>query len=390
MFVCHIERREDSDEPSIVIPKWEDGAFLLEAMLQHYKCSVAAPCRPGFQLETSMNAMFNLDRQIASTPEAVREILARAAVPKLDGNRPIIFTGIGTSLHAARVAAAWINVLTDGKVRPQALDAHDVGTWIPLRPDDQVIVISHRGTKIFPTASLVRARAAGATTVAIVGATAPEQAADHTLRTCANETAGTFTVSYLSSLAVLARLAAQFDTSAEQSFAKAIGELPEAVDWTIGLGDAAAAASALAKAETLLILAFGLDLPTAQEAALKIKEGAWQWTEAMSTEFALHGTPASFHARMAAIVIEPDQPDGGRTDLLCSVLAKIGIRTLRVGERAECDLPFVAPHPLLRSVTGIVPFQRLTAELARMRGTNPDTMHGGRFPWETVMRELRL
>ena len=108
-----------------------------------------------------MSAKFNLDRQIASAPEAMRKILA-VEVPELDHGRPIILTGIGTSLHAARVAAGWISMLTDGKTRAQVLDAHDVGTWVPLQPDDQVIVISHRGTKIFPTAALARARAAGA------------------------------------------------------------------------------------------------------------------------------------------------------------------------------------------------------------------------------------
>jgi glucosamine--fructose-6-phosphate aminotransferase (isomerizing) len=336
-----------------------------------------------------VSAKFNLDRQIASAPEAMRKILA-VEVPELDHGRPIIFTGIGTSLHAARVAAGWISMLTDGKARAQALDAHDVGTWVPLQPADQVIVISHRGTKIFPTAALARARAAGASTMAIVGQTAPNQVADHTLRTCANETAGTFTVSYLSSLAVLARLAAQFDASADQAFSDAIEALPDAVQKTIRLGNPAAAAAALKEAETLLIVGFGLDLPTAQEAALKIKEGAWQWTEAMSPEFALHGTPASFHPGLAAAVIEPGEPDGGRTELLRSVLDQLGIRTLLVSERLDVELAFVSPHPLLRPVTSIVPLQRLTAELARLRGTDPDTMHGNREPWRAVMTGVRL
>jgi glucosamine--fructose-6-phosphate aminotransferase (isomerizing) len=226
--------------------------------------------------------------------------------------------------------------------------------------------------------------------MAIVGQTAPNQDADHTLRTCANETAGTFTVSYLSSLAVLARLAAQFDASADQAFSDAIEALPDAVQKTIHLGNPAAAAAALNAAETLLIVGFGLDLPTAQEAALKIKEGAWQWTEAMSPEFALHGTPASFHPGLAAAVIEPGEPDGGRTEILRSVLDQLGIRTLLVSERLDVELAFVSPHPLLRPVTSIVPFQRLTAELARLRGTDPDTMHGNREPWRAVMTGVRL
>jgi glutamine---fructose-6-phosphate transaminase (isomerizing) len=333
---------------------------------------------------------FNLDRQISSAPKALQEILTRIEAPALDPKRSIIFTGIGTSLHAARVAVGWVNMLTGGSVRAQALDAHDVGTWVPLLPEDQIVVISHRGTKIFPTAALARARKVGARSLAIVGQVAPEQVADQTIRTCSNETAGTFTVSYLSSLTVLAKLVAQFDTSANRSFANAISNLPDAVRETIGLGDLIDAATQISKADTLLIIGFGLDLPTAQEAALKIKEGAWQWTEAMSPEFALHGTPASYHSGMGALVIQPDRSDGGRTDLLRSVFDDLGIRVLSVSDRLNDALPFVSPHSLLRPVTSIVPFQRLTAELARLRGTNPDTMHGGRHPWQEVMQKIKL
>ncbi|MFC3227934.1 SIS domain-containing protein [Marinibaculum pumilum] len=336
-----------------------------------------------------MSTTFNLDRQIASAPEAMRGILA-AEMPDLDPERPIIFTGIGTSLFAARVAAGWITMLTGGRNRAQAFDAHDMGTWMPVRAEDQVVVISHRGTKIFPTASLARARRAGARTIAIVGQAAPEQAADEVIRTCANETAGTFTVSYLSSLAALARLAAPFDTSPGRDFATAVDALPEAVDRTLRIPGPADAAAKVRDAETLLIVGFGADLQTAQEAALKIKEGAWQWTEGMSPEFALHGTPASFHPGMAAVVIEPEEDDGGRTELLLSVLDRLGIRCVTAGTHPDADLVFVTPHPLLRPVTGIVPLQRLAAELARLRGTDPDSMHGNREPWRSVMTGIRL
>ncbi|MFB2551377.1 SIS domain-containing protein [Ensifer soli] len=336
-----------------------------------------------------MRRDFNVDRQIAAIPEVVDGLLGME-VPALDPARPILFTGIGTSLHAARVAAGWIAMLTGGRVRPQALDAHDVGTFVPLRAEDQVVVISHRGYKIFPTAALVRAREAGARTLAIVGTAAPEQAADEVLRTCANETAGTFTVSYLGSLTVLALLAAAFDGSPDRAFARALRALPQALAKTLRRGNPAAAAQALSDAEVLLVVGFGLDLSTAAEAALKIKEGAWLWTEAMSPEFALHGTPASYRPGMAAAIIEPAEDDGGRTALLFSVLDRLGLKTLAVGERDGLDLSFVSPHPLLRPLTGIVPLQRLTAELARLRGTNPDTMHGDREPWRSVMTGIRL
>ena len=33
---------------------------------------------------------------------------------------------------------------------------------------------------------------------------------------------------------------------------------------------------------------------------------------------------------------------------------------------------------------------RLTAELARLRGTDPDSLHGRREPWQAAMTALRL
>lgn len=338
-----------------------------------------------------MTVPFNLDRQIASEPEVVRDVLATATFPALDPTRPILISGIGTSLHAARVAAEWIAALSGGAVRPHALDAHDVGTTTPLTAADQVVVISHRGWKTFPNAALERARAAGATTVAIVGRAAPEQPADHTVRTCENETAGTFSVSYLASLAALGRLAQQFDTGGRAGFAAGLEGLPAAIEATIAAPGMAEAAARLATSPTILLVGFGRDLPTAQEAALKIKEGAWQWTEAMSPEFAIHGTPAGYQPGMSAVLIDPAEDDGGRTALLRRILADLDLGPqLSCGESPAADLHFSSPHPLLRPVTGIIPFQRLTAELARLRGTNPDTMHGGREPWQTVMTSLKL
>jgi len=340
-----------------------------------------------------MNRKFNLDEQIAATPDVVADLLTTVDPPRLDPARPIIFTGIGTSLHAARVAADWITRLSGGAVRPLALDAHDVGTTAPLAAEDQIVVISHRGSKIYPTASLTRARDIGASTIAIVGQAAPEQPADHTLITCANETAGTFSISYLASMAVLAKLAARFDIDGAAGFQAGVDALPEAIAETIASSGATAAAAKLVDTSPLLIVGFGPDLPTAQEAALKIKEGAWMWTEAMSPEFALHGTPASFHSGMGAILIEPapGDADGGRTETLRGALGDLGLpAVLSCAERHDADLPFVSPHPLLRAVTGIVPFQQLTAELARLRETDPDTMHGNRQPWKSVMDGLTL
>ena len=343
-------------------------------------------------LEGVLVNRFAYDEQLSSIPEVVRGIVKRTDIPALDPNRTIIFAGIGTSLHAARVASDWVAALTEGRHRALAVDAHDLGTGItPLRPDDQIVVISHRGTKRFPTASLERARAVGCATVAIVGEAAPEQAADVTLRTSRNETAGTFSVSYQASLAMLARLVAATYPLEAADFAAALCGLPDALSATLAIPIDSNLVAELSRATPILISGFGPDLVTAQEAALKIKEGAWLWTEAMSPEFALHGTPASYNADMSAIVMMPTHEDGGRSAELVEVLRALGLRFVATCGDTQGDLRFaVPPHPLLRPFLAILPFHGLTAELARVLGADPDTLHGNRQPWKRIMTGLRL
>lgn len=331
---------------------------------------------------------FALDGQIAAQPAMVADLLTRD-VPRLDGERPIVFTGIGTSLHAARIAAAWTWRLSGGRIRAAAVDAHDLALCYPLGAGDQVVVISHRGHKRYPRAVLDRARAAGADTIAIVGADAPEQNADAVVRTCPNETAGTFTVSYLSALAVLARMVARLDGPLRDRFAGALDAVPEALDRTLGFPAPVEVAERCKDGEPLLLVGFDLDAITAAEAALKIKEGTRLWTEAMSPEFAMHGTPAAFRAGMSVVTLTPGTDDGGRMDTLRGLLDQFGANSWTCGDADE-HLRFAPTDPLLRPFTAIVPLQRLTAELARLRGTDPDTLHGGIEPWFTAMTGLEL
>lgn len=318
------------------------------------------------------------------------ELLEREVLG-LDSALPIIFSGIGTSLHAARVAADWVTRLTFGRARVLAVDAHDLGTDYPISEVDQVVVISHRGYKRFPNAALSRASKCGARTIGIVGRIAPEQDAVETIRTCANETAGTFSVSYLASLTILAKLVASIDPDPNSQFGNALSNLPDAISATLNFPLSKALIAKLASLEPLLIVGFGADFVTAQEAALKLKEGAWIWTEAMSPEFALHGTPASFTARMGAVIVAPISDDGGRMSELACVLETIGFPVVAsCGEEMSAEFRFTAPHPLLRPFTAILPFHRLTAELARIRKTDPDTLHGHREPWKSIMTSLKL
>jgi glutamine---fructose-6-phosphate transaminase (isomerizing) len=260
-----------------------------------------------------------------------------------------------------------------------------------LRTTDQVVVISHRGKKIYPLASLRRARALGCTTISIVGDTAPEQPADVTIRVCANETAGTFSVSYQASLAALAKIIMATFPVDTSTLSAALPSLPKTLAATLAMMPPDALTKRFASASPILISGFGSDLVTAQEAALKIKEGVWLWTEAMSPEFALHGTPVSYTSGMSAIVMLPARDEGGRSLELVGILKRIGMTAVATCGEGEVDLPFASPpHPLLRPFLAILPFHMLIAELARLRGTDPDTLHGYREPWGSIVKGLKL
>jgi glucosamine--fructose-6-phosphate aminotransferase (isomerizing) len=332
---------------------------------------------------------FALDEQIASQPQAVRNLLQRLEVPELNLQRPLIFTGIGTSLHACRVAVAWVNILTAGGVRPVAINAHSLALNTMLRSTDQVVVVSHRGTKQFPRAVLDRARHMGAATVALVGEGAPEPEADTVIHTCPEERSSTFTVSYITALVALGHLAAQCVGSRGDALLSALAILPEAIEQTLALPAPVEQAERIAGREPLLITGFALDAVTAVEAALKLKEGTYRWAEGMEVEMALHGPPAAFRAGMGAITITPASDDGGRTQAVRTLLHDLGVEVLTCGDQDE-DLRFAQVSQLIRPLVAIVPLQRLTAECARLSGTNPDAIHTDVEPWKTAMGHVVL
>lgn len=89
------------------------------------------------------------------------------------------------------------------------------------------------------------------------------------------------------------------------------------------------------------------------------------WIEAMSPEFALHGTPVSYRADMEAIMVLPTYGDGGCPRQLVDVLRALDLLSVVTCGENKADLGFaVPPHPLLPPFLAILPFHRLAAELA--------------------------
>lgn len=328
---------------------------------------------------------------VAAQPDVVAQML-EADVPALDASRPIVFTGIGTSLHACRVAAAWSRLLSGGRVRAAALDAHDLAVSGAVRAEDQVVVVSHRGTKRYPNEVLARAGEVGATTIAVTGRGAAEPGAGTVVRTCPQERASTHTMSYTASLTVLARMVASALGDDGRALLDALSGVPDAMHATLDLRPSQIAVDALVESapHAALIAGTGLDAITAQEAALKIKEGTYRWAEGMHTEFALHGTPAVFTASTVAYLIRPAGADGGRHAELRDLLHALGAPVFTCADDAGAELRFAPCHPLTRPLVVVLPFQRLVGAAAAALGADPDLTRMEAEPWASAIRAIEL
>src|SRR5215471_7094344 len=195
-------------------------------------------------------------RAIAAQPEWLAQVPTDRRFP--DGAR-ILFTGCGTSFHAA---------LTGGDA-VQALE-------LVLRPErdaDLLVLVSHEGETPLTLAAtqawqgprwLVTGRADGPIA---------ELCDEVVVCTPEIEESWCHTASYTCAVAAIAALNGED-----------IGWLPGAVEEAL-----AAPLPEAGEQERFLVAGSGRDLPTAHEAVLKLREGAWVAAEAYETEQLLHG-----------------------------------------------------------------------------------------------------
>ncbi len=124
--------------------------------------------------------------------------------------------------------------------------------------------------------------------------------------------------------------------------------LPEAVEEAL-----AAPALPVSDHERWLVAGAGRDWPTAQEAVLKLREGAYVAAEAHETEQLLHGYLAAVDESVRAFVLEGEGRGAERARQAVAALEAIGVDATLV--------------PTSHPVVDIVQFQRLTVDLADHR-----------------------
>jgi len=274
---------------------------------------------------------------MAAQPEWLAQVPTDKRLP--DGARAL-FTGCGTSFHAA---------MTGGEA-VQALEL----VLAPERDADVLVLVSHEGeTEMTLEAARVWSGPKWLVTGKAEGPIA-ELCDEVIVCTPAIEESWCHTASYTCAVAAIAALRGED-----------ISWLPNAV------GDALAAdLPHVSEQERFLVAGAGRNLPTAHEAVLKLREGAWVAAEAYETEQLMHGYFAAIDENVRAFVL-----DGARAADAVAGLDALG-----------CEVTLL---PTRHPVVDIVPFQRLAVAIADTRGRNPDRIRRDDPRWAEAAQRSR-
>jgi fructoselysine-6-P-deglycase FrlB-like protein len=274
---------------------------------------------------------------MASQPEWLARVPADRRLP--DGAR-VLFTGCGTSFHAA---------MTGGDA-VQALEL----VLAPEREADLLVLVSHEGET---EQTLEAARAWAGPKWLVTGrpdGPIAELCEEVIVCTPAIEESWCHTASYTCAVAAIAALRGEDIAWLPAAVAEALdADLP-------GFG----------AQERFLVAGAGRNLPTAHEAVLKLREGAWVAAEAYETEQLLHGYFAAVDESVRAFVL-----DGARAEDAVAGLRALG-----------CEVTLV---PTRHPVVDIVTFQRLTVGIADARGRNPDRIRRDDPRWADAAQRSR-
>ncbi|MFN2468327.1 MAG: SIS domain-containing protein [Gaiellaceae bacterium] len=269
---------------------------------------------------------------IGAQPEWLRALRVEQRLPP----GRVVLTGCGTSYHAAQ---------TGGEAL-QALDA-------VLNPPeaDVLVCVSHEGNTPL---TLEAARAFDGPRW-LVGGTAEGPIAalcdEVVVATPGIEQSWCHTASYTCAVAALAALRCED-----------VSWLADAVEEALSGGR-----EPVSGHDRWLVAGAGRDWPTAQEAALKLREGAFVAAEAHHTEQLLHGHLAAVDESVRALVLEGEGRAAERAADAAAALRELG-----------CDVTLVPTrHPAI----DIVRFQLLTVDLAAARGVDPDRIRRDDGRW---------
>jgi glucosamine--fructose-6-phosphate aminotransferase (isomerizing) len=288
--------------------------------------------------------------------------------------RAVITCARGSSDHAATFAKYLVETRA-GVLTASA--APSVSSVYGTRQDLAqclFVTISQSGQSPDLIANALAAKEAGASVVALVNdENSPLAiAADLCLPLCAGEEKSVAaTKSYIASLAAVAHLVAAWTGDAR--LFTALDALPGQLERAWDL-DWEAAVGKLVSANHLFVIARGVGLGVAQEAALKCKETCALHAESFSSAEVRHGPQALMQAGFPALFLAQDDETRPGLEALAAEWVARGLDVIVAG----CDLRGATALPTLEADAAVQPillaqsFYRLANAVAIARGHDPD------------------
>jgi glucosamine--fructose-6-phosphate aminotransferase (isomerizing) len=278
-------------------------------------------------------------KAINDQPEWLRGVPDRVGALRLPSGR-VVHTGCGTSFHAAQTGGEALQALEAVLSPPRA---------------DLLVCISHEGeTRL----TIEAAEAFDGPVWLVTGkAESPLAAVADEVLVVTPEVEESYchTASYTCAVAALAVLRGEDVRWLRLAVDQALSDPFEAGDW-----------------DGVAVVGAGRDWPTAQEAVLKLREGAYIAAEAHHTEQILHGHLAAIDETVRVFVLEGEGRSAERAADVVRALGEIGAETTLV--------------PTADPVVDIVRFQLLTLDLAERRGVDPDKIRWDDPRWDAARK----
>jgi len=316
---------------------------------------------------------------------------AAKAAERLRGAGRIFLAGTGTSFHGALVGQF---MLRGAGLDAWAVRAFEFANYPPaLRPDDGLILISHRGSKRFSRDSLESFMRASQRWVAITGEGSPLEG-EGVVRTVAQERSPVHTASHTGALIRLAQLSCALG---RPEWSADVEGIPKAV--SAALGFRTQVAEIVARMNLGSVVSFvggGPARATAYEGALKLREAAHRVpAEGHDVEGILHGPLVSLQAGQSAVVIAQPGPALERTREVAAALGKIGVQVFAVGPasgelQADWRVATPAVAEPLAPIVNVIPLQWLAYEASLRMGVDADTFRRDEPAYAAAQAEFTL
>jgi glutamine---fructose-6-phosphate transaminase (isomerizing) len=278
-------------------------------------------------------------KAIHDQPEWLRGVPERVGDRRLPEGR-VIFTGCGTSYHAAQTGGESLQALEAVLSPPEA---------------DLLVCVSHEGGTPL---TLEAAEVFDGPVWLVTGeAESPlaEVADEVIVVTPEVEESYCHTASYTCAVAALEALRGEDIRWLRLAVEQALQDGLEGGDF-----------------DRVAVVGAGRDWPTAQEAVLKLREGAYMPAQARHTEQILHGDLAAIDETVRVYVLEGEGRAAERAADVVRALGEIGSPTTLV--------------PTVHPVVDIVRFQLLTLGLAERKGVNADKIRLDDPRWDAARK----